>query len=451
MNRFGLRSKRVVVDGQVKPSLVVVQGERIEAVLSEGEAESLSTLPITDMGDAVIMAGLVDTHVHINEPGRTEWEGFVTATRAAAAGGVTTVVDMPLNCSPVTTSVHALELKLRACAPSLWVDTGFWGGVVPNNEAELQGLAQAGVLGCKAFLCDSGIDEFPSVNEAELRLAMTRLSRADIPLLAHAELDLGAQSAGDARAYSSYLASRPARWEEAAIELLIRLSRDTDCAVHIVHLSAASALPALAAARKEGLPITVETCPHYLTLSAEDIADGHTEFKCAPPIRDRENREALWRGLSEGIIDLVTTDHSPCTPLLKKQELGDFGAAWGGISSLQLGLPVVWTEARARGLPFSVMARWMSETPAKVAGIADRKGRLAQGMDADLVVCDPEADLTVDAASLHARHKLTPYLGKTLKGRVLATYLRGSAIYQGGAHAGEARGKPLQHRNKDAT
>ena len=452
MKRFGLRSQRVIVDGQVKPAVVVIQGERIETVLSEHEA-TLSGLAITDLGQAVIMAGLVDTHVHINEPGRTEWEGFVTATRAAAAGGVTTVVDMPLNCSPVTTSADALSIKLRACQPSLWVDTGFWGGVVPNNAGELEALAQAGVLGCKAFLCDSGIDEFPAVDEPQLRRAMAALARANIPLLAHAELDLGAPPAGDARAYASYLASRPARWEEAAIELLIRLARDTGCAVHIVHLSAASALPALAQARAEGLPISVETCPHYLTLSAEDIADGRTEFKCAPPIRDRENREALWRGLDQGIIDLVTTDHSPCTPALKRQELGDFQAAWGGISSLQLGLPVVWTEARARGLPFTVMARWMSEAPARIAGLTNRKGRLAPGLDADLVVWDPDADLTVESTGLHARHKLTPYLGKQLKGRVLATYLRGHAIYRDGAHSSEALGKPLQHRNarEDAT
>jgi allantoinase len=327
------------------------------------------------------------------------------------------------------------------------VDTGFWGGVIPSNQAELGALAQAGVLGCKAFLCDSGIEEFPWVDEPALRSAMTELARAGIPLLAHAEIDLGAPPVHDPRASASYLASRPARWEEAAIELLIRLARDTGCAVHIVHLSAASALPALKAARSEGLPITVETCPHYLTLAAEDIVDGHTEFKCAPPIRDRQNREALWQGLRDGIIDLVTTDHSPCTPALKRRDVGDFSAAWGGISSLQLGLPVVWTEARARALPFTAMARWMSEAPARIAGLQDRKGRIAPGMDADLVVWDPDGDLTVQADTLHARHKLTPYLGRALKGRVLATYLRGTPIYREGSHAAEAHGKPLHHRS----
>ncbi len=318
---------------------------------------------------------------------------------------------------------------------------------MPSNRAELAPLAQAGVLGCKAFLCDSGIDEFPCVDEPALRAAMLELARARIPLLAHAEIDLGAPPLEHPRAYASYLASRPARWEEAAIELLIRLARDTGCAVHIVHLSAASALPALEAARREGLPITVETCPHYLTLCAEDIVDGHTEFKCAPPIRDRHNREALWQGLRDGIIDLVTTDHSPCTPALKRSDVGDFSAAWGGISSLQLGLPVVWSEARARGYPFTAMARWMSEAPARIAGLDDRKGRIAAGLDADLVAWDPDGDLTVEAGHLHARHKLTPYLGRALKGRVLATYLRGTPIYEGERHAATPHGKPLHHRS----
>jgi allantoinase len=447
MKRFGLRSTRVVYEGKVQPAVVVVDGEHIEAVVHTREERTLGDLTITDMGSSVVMAGLVDTHVHINEPGRTEWEGFATATRAAAAGGVTTVVDMPLNCSPVTTSVGALAIKLRAAAPALWVDTGFWGGVVPDNAGELASLAAAGVLGCKAFLCDSGIDDFPAVDEAALRRAMRALAQARVPLLAHAELDLGAPTTHDARVYASYLASRPGAWEEAAIALLIRLVRETGCAVHIVHLSAASALPALAAARRERLPITVETCPHYLTLAAEDIADGQTQFKCAPPIRERANREALWQGLEDGIIDMVTTDHSPCTPALKRPDVGDFHAAWGGISSLQLGLPVVWTSARQRGFTLPDMARWMSEAPARVSGLYPQKGRLSAGADADLVVWDPEADLTVEAEQLHVRHKLTPYLGQHLVGSVRATYLRGSRIFSEGTHRQLARGVALLHRS----
>lgn len=441
MSRFAVTGRRVLVGAELRPAAVVIDGQVIEAVIAPEELEAGLEVPdVIDAGDLVVMPGLIDCHVHVNEPGRTEWEGFETATRAAAAGGVTALVDMPLNCIPVTTTRAALEAKLAAIAGTLWVDVGFWGGVVPGNAGELGPLAAAGALGCKAFLCHSGIDEFPNSTEADLRAAMPLLREAGIPLLAHAELEgplprlagegsdsrAGLQEEGaDPRGYRSYLESRPAEWEDAAIALLIRLCRETGCAVHIVHLSAASSLPQLAAARAEGLPITVETCPHYLCLEAESIPDGATTFKCAPPIRDARNRDALWAGLAEGIIDLVVTDHSPCTPGLKD---GDFHQAWGGISSLQLGLPAVWTEAAGRGHSIAELARWMAAAPAAFAGIGG-KGALAPGRDADLVLWDPDATFEVRPELLHARHKHSPYLGRTLRGRVHRTYLRGACIY----------------------
>jgi allantoinase len=345
---------------------------------------------------------------------------------------VTTLVDMPLNCIPVTTSAAALEAKRDACAGKLAVDVGFWGGVVPGNAGALPGLADAGALGCKAFLVHSGIDEFPNATEADLRRAMPVLRDHGLPLLAHAELDLGAEvTAGDPRAYRGYLQSRPPAWEDEAIKLLVRLGRETGCAVHVVHLSSASSLPLLRAARAEGLPITVETCPHYLCLEAEGIPDGATQFKCAPPIRARANREALWRGLGAGEIDLVISDHSPCAPALKLPERGNFHAAWGGIASLQLGLPAVWSEARGRGFGPGALAAWMSAAPARLAGLGDRKGQIAAGLDADLVIWDPDQPHAVAADELQFRHRISPYVGRVLHGRVRTTVLRGRIVYDG--------------------
>jgi allantoinase len=444
-----LCGERVLTADGMRPAAVVIEGERIAAVVAPEAAAGAG--PVIDCGDLVIMPGLVDCHVHVNEPGRTEWEGFETATRAAAAGGVTTIVDMPLNCLPVTTTAAALGAKLESLDGSLWVDAGFWGGVVPGNADALAELVAAGVLGCKAFLVHSGIDEFPDCGEDDLRRAMPILREAGVPLLAHAELDLGgADAPSDPRTYAGYLASRPPAWEDAAIALLVRLCRETGCPVHIVHLSSAGSLAQLAAARAEGLPVTVETCPHYLCLSAEEVADGDTLFKCAPPIRGRDNREGLWRGLADGVIDLVVTDHSPCTPALKRRDEGDFSAAWGGIASLQLGLPAVWTEARARGLAIERLAGWMSERPAALAGLGHRKGRIAPGFDADLVIWDPDAEIEVTAASLHLRHPVSPYLGRRLRGEVRATWLRGVEVFRDGAHCGGPRGAPLLGRGAPA-
>ncbi|MCA9631084.1 MAG: allantoinase AllB [Myxococcales bacterium] len=461
---LALRSRRVLLDGRLEPATVVVRGERVEAVLPVDASLSEDTR-LHELGDQVLMAGLVDTHVHVNEPGRTDWEGFVTATRAAASGGITSLVDMPLNCSPVTTSTHALDQKLEALAgrgtdgggeSELFVDTAFWGGVVPHNAAELRSLAEAGVRGCKAFMIDSGIDEFPEVGEAELRRAMRELERAGVPLIAHAELDVGAPTpSGDPRSYSSYLSSRPPEWEIAAVELLIKLCRETGCPVHVVHLSAAGALPLVDSAKQAGLPITVETCPHYLCLSAEEIEDGETQFKCAPPIREAANRELLWQGLEAGLIDCIVSDHSPCTPALKQRELGDFGRAWGGIASLSLGLGAIWPEARRRGLSLPRVASWMSEAPAELAGLS-RKGRIAPGCDADFVVWDPDVEYEVAPDTLHFKHKLSPYLGRKARGRVRQTWLRGRVIFEapaeGGAEAlttqrfAPATGRPLVDR-----
>jgi allantoinase len=446
MQPWALSSRRVVLaDGSVAPAVIAIAGDgRIESVGPRPPSE----YHVLDLGDLVVSPGLVDCHVHVNEPGRTDWEGYETATRAAAAGGVTTVVDMPLNCIPVTTTAGALAIKLEACRGKCFVDMGFWGGVVPGNAAELDLLADGGVLGCKAFLVHSGIDEFPNATREDLARAMPVLRDAGLPLLAHAELDLGAIiSCDDPRAYRGYLESRPTEWEDAAIAMLIELCRETGCHVHIVHLSAATSLPSLRAAKAEGLPISVETCPHYLCLEAESIPDGATLFKCAPPIRERENREALWQGLFDGVIDFVITDHSPCTPHLKLLDRGDFHDAWGGIASLQLGLSTLWTHARERGATLGDLARWTSTAPARFAGVGTRKGRIAPGYDADLVIWDPEAAFTLREDQLFFKHRVSPYLGMHLRGRVHQTLLRGIEIYADGVHPAGPVGKLLLGRD----
>ncbi|HEY2733131.1 MAG TPA: allantoinase AllB [Polyangiales bacterium] len=445
MQAWAIKSTRIVRDDDVIAGWVLIGADgKIEAIAPE----LADARPFIDVGDEVVSPGLVDCHVHINEPGRTDWEGYETATRAAAAGGVTSVVDMPLNCIPVTTSAAAFAQKLAACRGKCYVDVGFWGGVIPGNAGELAALARAGVLGCKAFMCHSGIDEFPNATREDLAEAMPLLRDAGIPLLAHAELDLGATIAElDPRVYHGFLESRPRAWEEAAIDQLISLCRETGCHAHVVHLSAASALPALRAAKAEGLPITVETCPHYLCLEAESIPDGATFYKCAPPIREHENREALWHGLLDGVIDFVITDHSPCTPQLKLPERGDFHAAWGGIASLQLGLSTIWTEARSRGATLPQLARWMSLQPARFAGVSTRKGRIAIGYDADLVVWDPDEQFVLREEQLFFKHKVSPYLGLKLSGRVHRTILRGVEIFDGTGHPAGPIGAMLLQRD----
>jgi len=391
-----------------------------------------------DAGESVVMPGLVDTHVHINEPGRTDWEGFSTATRAAAAGGVTTLVEMPLNSIPAVTTAAAFREKLGAAAGKLWVDTGFWGGVVPGNSTELRPLREAGVFGFKCFLAPSGVDEFSSVTEKDLREALPELVSLSVPLLAHAELPgpleatVGESAKSSPQKYATWLASRPRESEDEAIALLLRLSREFNARVHIVHLSSANSLSQLRQAKVDGLPVSVETCSHYLTFAAEDISDGATEFKCAPPIRERENREKLWAALGDGTIDLIASDHSPCLPQMKLSESGDFLRAWGGVASLQLSLPAVWTEARHRGYPVARLAEWLCAAPARLAALEKRKGRIAVGCDADIVIWNPEARFCVEPAQLHHRHKITPYATRELAGIVETTFLLGRKIFDRG-------------------
>ncbi|MDB4971721.1 MAG: allantoinase [Myxococcaceae bacterium] len=440
----GIKSTRVVSPEGIGPATVVLRGEQIEDIV-RGDS-GLDELD--DVGTLVVSPGLVDCHVHINEPGRTEWEGFRTATQAAAAGGVTTLVDMPLNSLPVTTTGEALAQKLSASEQQRYVDVGFWGGVVPDNIVQLEDLARGGVLGCKAFMVHSGIDEFPNSTRDDLARAMPILRALGLPLLAHAELDLGAHvSEPDPRVYAGYLQSRPNAWEDEAIKLLVELCRETRCAVHIVHLSSASSLETLRRAKDEGLPITAETCPHYLCLEAESIPDGATEYKCAPPIREHDNREALWRGLFEGVIDFVVTDHSPCSPQLKRRERGDFAEAWGGIASLSLGLPNLWTEAQLRGASLSQLTHWLSAGPASFAGLTGKKGKLQRGYDADLVIWDPEAQFEVSPERLFFKHKVSPYLRRSLKGSVRSTMLRGQTVFDGAGHPAGPVGRALLHRS----
>jgi allantoinase len=444
---FIVRGRRVVTPDGIRRSSIHVREGRIIGVRAFDDV--FAECPVIDAGDAVVMPGLVDIHVHMNQPGRTQWEGFATATRAAAAGGVTTLVDMPLNSIPPTTTVEGFAAKLEAAAGECWVDVGFWGGVIPGNTSELRPLVEAGVLGFKCFLVPSGVEEFPHVGEAELREAMSELARLGVVLLAHAEVPgpieaaLREPSSVPSSSYERYLASRPRAAENEAIALLVDLSRETGASVHVVHLSSSDAIPLLRRARAEGVRITAETCSHYLYFVAEEVPDRATQFKCAPPIRERENRERLWEGLEEGVVDLVVSDHSPCSPDLKHLESGDFERAWGGISSLQLGLSVVWTEARGRGFSFDDLARWMCEAPARRAGLDARKGSIAVGRDADLVVWDPDATFRVEPSAIHHRHTLTPYEGRTLHGVVHSTYLRGERVYDRGGFGAEPLGRVL--------
>ncbi|MBL8921297.1 MAG: allantoinase AllB [Myxococcaceae bacterium] len=425
-----IRGRRVLLPTGVGPAALHVANGRITAVTAFDAAAPASATRI-DANDLLVTPGLVDSHVHINEPGRTEWEGFRTATEAAAAGGITTVVDMPLNSIPPTTSADAAERKLEALADQLHVNVAFWGGVVPGNTKDLPGLQRFGVPGCKCFTCHSGVDEFPMSTRADLDAAMPVLRDLDRVLLVHAEAPGPLERAEldvrglDPRRYETYLRSRPRAAEDEAVAMIIELVRQHRCRAHIVHLSSASAIPLLAAAQAEGLPITAETCLHYLAFTAEEIGDGATHFKCAPPIREASNRELLWKGLEQGVIGMVVSDHSPCTPALKKPETGDFLGAWGGIAGLQLGLSVLWTLATARGLPLEQMVRWNTQTPAALAGLASRKGQLAPGFDADLVVWDDTATFEVKAAEVRHRHKLTPYAGRTLRGVVHQTFVGG--------------------------
>jgi allantoinase len=496
-----IRSTRIVLPEGVAPASIHIEHGRITHVGAyDDRSASAGRFDAIDVGDLAVSPGIVDTHVHVNEPGRTEWEGFDTATRAAAAGGVTTIVDMPLNSIPATTTVDALDAKRDAARGHVHVDVAFWGGVVPGNTGELDALVDAGVRGFKCFLVPSGVDEFPHVGESDLRQALPILARRGVPLLVHAEspqiiaecglrsadlLSIQSETGPDSAIadsssiqssinphsailnpqYALYLASRPPKAEVEAIRLMIRLAREFNARVHIVHVACEEAAAEIAHAKGEGVAITAETCPHYLTFAAEEIRDGATEFKCAPPIREAHHRDALWTALADGVLDLVATDHSPAPPSMKCP--GDFMRAWGGVASLELSLSAVWTFARlkpsrdedqssvpsheasktdvARRLQPSVadLARWMSVAPAMLCGLSDRKGRIAEGYDADLVVWDPDAEFIVNPSRLHQRHPLTPYAGRTLRGVVRATILGGARVWDGERLIDERAGRLL--------
>jgi allantoinase len=439
-----IRGRNVLTEHGIAPaSLHITRGYISSISIFEDVPAGAELIEVNE--PSVIMPGLVDTHVHVNEPGRTEWEGFVTATRAAAAGGVTTIVDMPLNCIPATTTLEGLNAKLEVAREEVSVDVGFWGGVVPGNTGELAKMWAAGVVGFKCFLVHSGVDEFPNVSETDLREAMPELARLGAMLIVHAELPgpidraCCAQAESDqidSRKYENFLHSRPREAENEAVATIVRLSRGTGCRVHIVHHSSSDALGMIREAKAAGVQITAETCPHYLHFAAEEIPEGATEFKCCPPVRERENREKLWEALRDGTIDMVVSDHSPCPPDMKLREQGDFMAAWGGISSLQLRLPVMWTEASARGCSIEQMAEWLCMAPARQVGLFPRKGSISIGADADLVIWNPEKELRVTPGMIHHRHKLTPYAGEDLRGVVEKTFLRGQMVYDGGEFPG---------------
>jgi allantoinase len=424
-----LRSRRVITPDGERPAAVCVRDGRIDTV----ERYEFGG---DDLGDLVLMPGLVDTHVHINEPGRTSWEGFATASRAAAAGGVTTLIDMPLNSIPPTVSVAALDQKRAAASGQCMVDVGFWGGAVPGNAAELPALHRAGVFGFKCFLVDSGVPEFPPLDAAGLDAA---LRAVDALFVVHAEDPLAVTPSAPSHRYADFVSSRPHEAECLAVAQVIDTAARLGARAHILHLSSAQALPLLAAAQRDGVQVSAETCPHYLVLTAEDVPDGATEYKCCPPVRDAANREALWQGLAAGTVHCVVSDHSPCPAELKR---GDFAAAWGGIASVQLGLSVMWTEARRRGHPLATVVRWMAYRPAELVGLR-HKGRIAAGADADLVAFDPDATFLVDPHLLHHRHPVTPYAGQRLTGVVRDVWLRGVRI------DGVPRGRLLTRETND--
>jgi allantoinase len=468
MPDVAIKSERVITPAGTIKGIVLIRNGKIAEIVNELPNGNVTVI---DVGNNVVMPGVIDPHVHINEPGRTEWEGFDTATKAAIAGGITTLVDMPLNSSPVTTTAEAFDKKIRAATGQagtsngqtgmgngqtgtvrpLHTNCGFWGGIIPGNENEIERLVDKGVPGFKAFLTHSGIDEFPNVTEVDLRKAMPLIAKHNLPLLVHCELSTSTtdsrltthDSSLTSRHYSAYLSSRPKKWEDDAIALMIRLCEEFNCHVHIVHLSSADSIEQIATAKQKGLPLTVETGQHYLYFSAEQIDAGQTQFKCAPPIREKENNERLWQALKDGIIDFVATDHSPAPPAMKELASGDFMKAWGGISSIQFALPVLWTAAKKRGCSPGDVAKWLCEKPAVLPGLDKTKGKIQTGYDADLVVWDPEKSFIVNENIIHHKHKITPYLNEELFGVVEQTYLKGEMVYKTGEFTRLNRGSVL--------
>lgn len=428
---FAIHCNRVVFPDGIKEAVVLIDNGKIIDITNSLSVPA--NYEWIELGNKLLMPGVIDTHVHINDPGREDWEGFDTATKAAIAGGITTLVDMPLNSSPVTTNAAAFDAKVQASQNKLHTNVGLWGGVIPGNENELESLIKKGVLGFKAFLTHSGIDDFPNVTEEDLDKAMPIIAKYDLPLLVHCELTDDIQRAtGNPTSYQNYLQSRPKKWEDDAIAMMIRLCEKHHCKVHIVHLSSADSLEQIKAARQKGLPITVETGQHYLYFNAEQIGDGQTQFKCAPPIREKENNDKLWKALKDGLIDFVATDHSPSTPGLKEIESGDFMKAWGGIASVQFALPVLWTAAKKRNCTWTDMAKWLCEQPAKLIDKESSKGKIETGYDADLIVVDDKKTFVVTDENIEHRHMVTPYLNEELTGVVEMTFLAGEKVYDNG-------------------
>jgi allantoinase len=439
-----LHSYQTVLPEGISEAYVAIENGRISWVAKQLPANTHH--PIVALGDSVLMPGVIDPHVHINEPGRTSWEGFDTATKAAIAGGITTLVDMPLNSAPVTTTPDAFEQKLAAANHKLHTNVGFWGGLVPGNHQQIEPLIKKGVLGFKAFLTHSGIDDFPNVAESDLHLAMPIIAKYGLPLLVHCELtDNLVRATGHPASYQNYLASRPKEWEDNAIAMMIRLCEQYQCRVHVVHLSSANSIAPLQQAKAKGLPISVETAQHYLYFNAESIPDGQTPFKCAPPIREKSNNDQLWTALQQGIIDLVATDHSPATPDLKEIASGNLLKAWGGIASIQLALPILWTAARQRGYTLSQLVNWLCVQPAQLAGLTHRKGRIVEGMDADFTVLAANEAFTVQAQHLYHKHKVSPYIGERLYGVVKQTWLNGQLVFDNQQHQLLNQGTIITH------
>jgi allantoinase len=442
--------RRVVTPEGTRPAAIAIRNGIIVAVTRPDEAPR--DAPVLDAGDAVVMPGIIDTHVHADEPGRVDWEGFESATRAAAAGGITMIVDMPVHAVPPTTRPDALRLKIALAETQAWIDVGFWAGLGRGDASYVRALCAAGAFGFKAYLIPPGADGLREVDEGELRLALPLLRECGVPLIVHAEMpapierawaELAADGA-DARLYANWLRARPIAAENEAVALLIELAREFETPIHVSHLSGADMLPDLRRARAAGVPITIEASPHYLHFAAEEIPDGATEFKCAPPIREFVHREALWEALGDGTIDTLASAHAPCPPELKRPDTGDFASAWPGIAGIQLMLPVVWTGAHVRGFSPHHLAEWLCAAPARLLGLEQRKGSIAPGRDADLVIWEDQTELRVEHSRLEQRHKMTPYDGLTLTGRVQTTMVRGEVVYDRGVIVGERRGRVMK-------
>lgn len=438
---LALYSKNIVVEDQTKEGYILVSNGKIVDIVDHLDDKNLK---VENYENFTIIPGIVDCHVHINEPGRTDWEGFETATKAAISGGITTLIDMPLNCSPVTTSLEALDIKKNEVKNKLWNDCGFWGGIIPNNFDKIEPLLQAGVMGCKVFLIDSGIDEFPNVTEEDLRKALPLLKKYNLPLIVHAEIeDFPGQTSdyNNPKSYQAFLDSRPKSIEDKAISMMIRLCEEFDTKIHIVHLSSADSLENIKTAKQKGLKFTAETCPHYLFFNSENIEDGDTKFKCCPPIREQSNNDLLWEGVKDGTIDFIVSDHSPCTANLKLMEKQDIEHAWGGISGLQFSFQVILNKAIEKGLSLNDVVKLMSGNTSKFLGIGHKKGKIAKGFDADLVVLDPNESFTIEEEIIQHKNKVTPYINNTLKGVVKKTYLRGNLVYDNGVFSDKPIGQ----------